>query len=607
MDLSVLVPTYDAEEKIIICLESILRQRTSFSYEIICLNDGSHISSAAFLEKAKQMFPRITFIDCQHKGISSTRNSLIMHAAGNYIMFVDADDILQEDAIEVLMTTALHYDADLVEGAYSVDGAVHALCDEENVFYRDDEKLYFSGFLWGKVIRRDLFDNIRFFEGHYYEDLIVHILLLPLAKICAYTAHVCYQYSRSKDGLSKTLRRSNDIMDSVHTLDHYLDLARQLSIPLGTYYKQFFRYYACVICRSRFQDHSSEQKKTLQEGLAQISFRYWDEDLIDPITKGLIDSSNIRPGFQLPPKADTLSHVPEEDCVTVVMCINDQYLAVLPVVIQSILNANSKSKYYDFIILHDHLNETRCYHTVSSLPSDLLSIRFIDIHPWVKDIRFGIGHHCSLDQTTYFRLFIPYILSWEYDKAIYLDCDTIIQTDLYDLFSIDIHDALLAAAPDITGLAEYYAPESRKKAYRDLAFSNIPPHHYFNAGLLLINLNAMRQSISFTRLIETIERTCWEQYDQDILNHLCADNVLLLSPDWNVIADFGANRYLPDDIRKQAALAEKSPKIIHYGGGSRKPWKKRNIPYFDVFWSIAKQTSAYGSLCEILQNNEKIR
>lgn len=236
--------------------------------------------------------------------------------------------------------------------------------------------------------------------------------------------------------------------------------------------------------------------------------------------------------------------------------------------------------------------------------SDTVSIRFIDIHKWTEDIEFGISNNNKLNETTYFRLLIPFILSTDYHKAIYLDCDMVVQTDLREMFSIQLKHHYVAAVQDITGLAEYYAPSNSKRQYRDKMFPNIFPQDYFNAGLLLIDLDSFRQNISFSFIREMMEQTCWNQYDQDILNFICAGKTLMLPLEWNVIADFGLNQYLPDTIRKHAKIAELSPKIIHYGGGNRKPWKRRKVPYFDIFWIIAKKTNAYERLCDMLQENE---
>lgn len=604
MDLSVLIPTYNAYDKVLKCLRSVTEQCTSYSYEIICFDDGSNDDSKLFLENAKKDFINVRFLCSGHIGVASARNTLLDQALGNYVMFVDADDILVPRSIDHLMDAAIRYHADLVEGSYTVGDSVYSLCEEEIVFYRDRDKLYLSGFLWGKVIRRSLFDSVRFYDGHYYEDLVVHTVILPLTKICVYTPHICYHYRRTESGLSITLRNSENLMDSVYTLDYYLEMAARLSVSLGQYHKLFFQYYSGYICTKRFQNCPIEKKKLCKEALSKIAKKLWQNDAYNRFEQDIIDASVRRHTFINPIIVKRFFENNNENCIPIVLATDKTYLPVLPVLIRSLLMYNVSNTVYDIIIFHDHLQEQFYLHILEEFVSDTVSIRFIDIHKWTEDIEFGISNNNKLNETTYFRLLIPFILSTDYHKAIYLDCDMVVQTDLRELFSIQLKHHYVAAVQDITGLAEYYAPSNSKRQYRDKMFPNIFPQDYFNAGLLLIDLDSFRQNISFSFIREMMEQTCWNQYDQDILNFICAGKTLMLPLEWNVIADFGLNQYLPDTIRKHAKIAELSPKIIHYGGGNRKPWKRRKVPYFDIFWIIAKKTNAYERLCDMLQENE---
>lgn len=600
MDLSVLIPTYNTRDKVVRCLRSVVNQCTSYSFEVICLDDGSNAFSKRILEEAKEEFFEVKFIQTPHSGVASARNALMKHASGDYVLFVDADDMLTEQAIDVLMNAAVRYHADLVEGAYAFKNGIHMMCDHEIVVYRDEDKLYFSGFLWGKVMRRSLWKNVNFWDGHYYEDLIVHTLIYPLTKICVYTPQICCYYERTDNGLSETLRHSADILDSVKAFSYYLDATEKLLIPVGEYHKAFFQFYSGIVCKRRFQHCLPELKQQVDKGLCQIAKKYWQDEKCNLFSKTNVDNFDIRPPFIAPLVTDKLLFGKTEEWMAVVLATDQSYLPILPVLIRSILLHNYHNVRYDIVIFHDHLKENMYQPVLNEFETEPVSIRFIDIHQWTMHIQFGIKAHHTLNATTYFRLLIPYILSCNYHKALYLDCDMLVNADLYDLYSLSIDEVFLAAVPDITGLSEYYAPSNRKRQYRDKMFGNIAPEDYFNAGLLLLNLDMFRQCVNFSELKEMMEQTCWEQYDQDILNWICGGNTLLLPPEWNVIADFGLNQYLPSKIRTRAFDAECAPKIIHYGGGSRKPWKKENIPYFNEFWSIAEMTSMYDKLTSLL-------
>ncbi len=91
--ISIIVPVYNAEKYLPHCLDSLLDQGISHdSYEIICINDGSHDNSLAILEEYAEKYSNIVVIDKKNEGVSATRNKGLDIALGDYVWFVDADD-----------------------------------------------------------------------------------------------------------------------------------------------------------------------------------------------------------------------------------------------------------------------------------------------------------------------------------------------------------------------------------------------------------------------------------------------------------------------------------------------------------------------------------
>ena len=102
--LSVIVPTYNAENSLKRCLDSLLKQDVDDGYEIICVDDGSTDGTRAILEEYKQSFPLLVSASYQdHGGVSQTRNKGIELAHGEIVAFCDSDDYLIEGAYGMLI------------------------------------------------------------------------------------------------------------------------------------------------------------------------------------------------------------------------------------------------------------------------------------------------------------------------------------------------------------------------------------------------------------------------------------------------------------------------------------------------------------------------
>ena len=115
--ISIIIPVYNAEKFISKCLDSILAQ-TYKNIEILCINDGSKDNSLEILREYSKKDNRILIVDKKNAGVSAARNDGIIKSTGDYIMFVDADDWLESNAIEMLYNTLIRENVDVVRGNY---------------------------------------------------------------------------------------------------------------------------------------------------------------------------------------------------------------------------------------------------------------------------------------------------------------------------------------------------------------------------------------------------------------------------------------------------------------------------------------------------------
>ena len=116
-DLMIIVPIYNSAECIEMCLQSLLHQKTNYTYKIICVDDGSTDQTESILQKYKK-FSNVEIIRQKNAGVASARNKALKNICGQYVLFVDSDDLLPEYSIELLMSTAIKNKADIVEGEY---------------------------------------------------------------------------------------------------------------------------------------------------------------------------------------------------------------------------------------------------------------------------------------------------------------------------------------------------------------------------------------------------------------------------------------------------------------------------------------------------------
>lgn len=101
--LSIIVPVYNAEEYVKVCLDSLLHQNID-NYEIICVNDGSRDNSLSILLDYEKINHKIKVINKENGGVSSARNMGINSASGKWIWFVDSDDYIPFNCLDYLVS-----------------------------------------------------------------------------------------------------------------------------------------------------------------------------------------------------------------------------------------------------------------------------------------------------------------------------------------------------------------------------------------------------------------------------------------------------------------------------------------------------------------------
>ena len=267
---------------------------------------------------------------------------------------------------------------------------------------------------------------------------------------------------------------------------------------------------------------------------------------------------------------------------------DDNFVKYTIVSLQSMIrNASTDHRYHVYVLHTNIAPETQ--NQLFQLKNDNFDISFENVTAYLDSISHRLPIRDYYSKTTYFRLFIADMFP-QYDKAIYIDSDTVVQGDISRMYLTDIGDAYVGACHEQAMVqVDEYGTYAEKVVGIDRNF-------FFNAGVLLINCRQFRAHNvleQFTRLLGEYNFVVTQ--DEDYLNLICKDRVYWLDQRWNTEV-FGT---IPYPIEEAC--------ILHYIM-TNKPWHYADCLHGDIFWKYAAQTSVYGDiLAELEQYTDQQR
>lgn len=270
------------------------------------------------------------------------------------------------------------------------------------------------------------------------------------------------------------------------------------------------------------------------------------------------------------------------EIIPIFFAVDDGYVPFLAVSLQSLIENSSDENMYIIKILYTNICEENKI-KISKYERKNVNIEFVDLNYYIEKIKDKLYTRDYYSKTTYFRLFIPNLYP-QYNKALYLDSDIVILSDIANLYNIDISDNLVAAVPDdviqkISVFAEYAEKVVGVASYKN----------YFNAGVLLMNLDELRKFEFQEKFLYSLEKIKFAvAQDQDYLNRLCKGRVKLVEKGWNRMP-------MEDEIKIEDI------KLIHYNL-AYKPWHFEDILYKDFFWKYAQKTEYIDIIKEMKDN-----
>ena len=215
--ISIIVPIYNVEEYLEECLESI-RNQTYTNIEVILVNDGSTDGSKEICERFCQQDNRFKLVTQENQGASVARNRGVKESNGDYIMFVDSDDVVKDNIVEVLLSY-MKTDVDIVE-------CKSTRCKEE-LFENNPVNIIFEGESteaiiksieykeikycpFTKLYRRELVEKVPFLEGVIYEDVYTGINFLRyIRKMIVLDLNGYYYRVRTNSVMTTSFNKKN--------------------------------------------------------------------------------------------------------------------------------------------------------------------------------------------------------------------------------------------------------------------------------------------------------------------------------------------------------------------------------------------------------------
>lgn len=270
--LTIAVPVYNVEKYLERCLESLVSQKYE-SKEILIINDGSKDNSLEIIEKYAEKYSFIRYIDQPNAGLAAVRNRCVEEAKGNYISFIDSDDYVVNGLYGHLMPIILENDIDIM--CYGVvnlyenrdDGSsinnINNFKEELKDFTSEealDEFLLPNNIdviTCNKIIRKSLYENIKYPEGKLYEDMFTNYKLVAKAKKICSTNYKYYVYCHrdSSIGGMKYNEKTMDLYRAVTEVFEYSQkngLKEPINLNVG--YATWLVVLLNIMIRSDYQD-----------------------------------------------------------------------------------------------------------------------------------------------------------------------------------------------------------------------------------------------------------------------------------------------------------------------------------------------------------------
>ena len=227
---SIIVPVYNSQDFISRCLESLVRQSYS-SIEILVIDDGSTDNSKNIIKKYLEKYKNIFYFYKENGGQASARNLGIDLSKGDYICFVDSDDIISLDFCKLMVEKDIKESADIVSCNIMEEiGDIKIIHSYKTKSNSKREFMIKLNSPCNLLIKKNIFKNsiIKFPIGYIFEDIAIIPALVLLANNVAHVDQPLYVYIRREDSTTGSKVFIKKHLDIIKAIDHLVNLFTQI-------------------------------------------------------------------------------------------------------------------------------------------------------------------------------------------------------------------------------------------------------------------------------------------------------------------------------------------------------------------------------------------
>lgn len=227
--ISVIVPVYNVQKYVDRCIKSLINQ-TYQNIEIILVDDGSTDKSSDICKRYNNKYPNIIYYRKKNGGLSSARNMGLSLASGQFLMFVDSDDYVDNDYCISAVENQSQFNADIVIFGYYRESTTTStyltLGNKSRRLSAGDAStdLINDSYAWNKLYRKELFQDVHYPVGKTYEDGYTTYRLYDKARVISYCAHATYHYVETGQSIvsSKSADNIRDQYGAIVNIFNYL-------------------------------------------------------------------------------------------------------------------------------------------------------------------------------------------------------------------------------------------------------------------------------------------------------------------------------------------------------------------------------------------------
>ncbi len=271
---SIIIPIFNTYNYLEECIESVIKQSYT-NIEIILVNDGSTDNSAFLCEKYVKLDDRIHYYSKKNGGLSDARNYGIKRATGDYLFFLDSDDLIQYNTIEIMINT-------MSRNKGIVLCCFERFTDDYNdikrfkikkfnpcSFFEDILKLNSSTYACGVLIPKEFLNENFFIKNRYYEDLSSMYYIYSKCNVIYKISAGLYKYRINPNSIVHTSNRRK-VDDYIKSVDEMIDFIKD-NYNIS---RSIIETYRCEVLRSCYiMSGDEEYLNQAKELLGNVSFK----------------------------------------------------------------------------------------------------------------------------------------------------------------------------------------------------------------------------------------------------------------------------------------------------------------------------------------------